>query len=62
MEQNDEKIIKEDFSVYEEWRTYPPVPDFKVTYTETEKMDEDNNTIIVNLSDSETKNPNRQEK
>ena len=62
MEQKDEKIIKEDFSVYEEWRTYPPVPDFKVSYTETEKMDEDNNTIIVDLSNSETKNPNRQEK
>lgn len=61
MEQKDEKNSKEDFSVYEEWRTYPPVPDFKV-YTETEKMDEDNNTFIVDLSNSETKNPNRQEK
>ena len=62
MEQKDEKIIKEDFSVYEEWRTYPPVPDFKVIYTETEKVVEDNNTIIDDLSNSETKNTNRQEK
>lgn len=62
MEQKDEKIIKEDFSVYEEWRTYPPVPNFKVTHTETEKVDKDNNTIISNLSNSETKNSNRQEK
>ena len=60
MEQKDEKIIKEDFSVYEEWRTYPPVPNFKVTLAETEKVDEDNNTIIVDLSNSETKNDNRQ--
>ena len=62
MEQKDEKIIKEDFSVYEEWRTYPPVPDFKVTYTETEKMDESNNNIIINLFNSKIKNSNRQEK
>lgn len=60
MEQKDEKNSKEDFSVYEEWRTYPPVPDFKVIYTETEKVVEDNNTIISNISNSETENDNRQ--
>lgn len=60
MEQKDEKIIKEDFSVYEEWRTYPPVPNFKITYTETETVDEDNNNIVVDLSNCENKNHNRQ--
>ena len=52
MEQTNETIEKEDFSMYETWRTYPPVPNVQVIHQSDEKDIDCNVSISNDLSNS----------
>jgi len=51
MEKHDEKYIKDDFSMYEEWRTYPPVPNMHIVHQENNSNNSDNNAIGDDIPD-----------
>lgn len=59
MEKNNEKF-EEDFSMYEKWRTYPPIKNIEIIYSENKKDRIDNNNIDTDLSECNNKDISRQ--
>lgn len=59
MVQTNEKYTDEDFSMYEQWRTYPPVPDCKIIHQEGINCNADSSVTAKNLSASKDKNTTR---
>lgn len=54
MVQTNEKRIDEDFSMYEQWRTYPPVPNMHIVHQENNTNNSDNKAIGDDIPDGKS--------